>query len=80
MTLPMLRKYTPRPLWPALASLAMLMQGCDNAAGYATSSESAICGELRADLPSWSSRDTEQSKAEGLRFLVTFEAVCGRKS
>ena len=80
MTLPMQRKYAPRPLWPALASLAMLMQGCAPVAVSGTSAtEAAICGELRADLPTWSSRDTEQSKAEGLRFLVTFEAVCQKE-
>ena len=75
----MLRKYTPRPLSPALASLAMLMQGCAPVGNYATSSEAALCSELRADLPTWSSRDTDQSKAEGLRFLVTFEAVCQKE-
>lgn len=71
----MLSKSTRRQLLPALLSLtAMLTSSCGISGGSATSQ--AICDELRVDLPSYSSRDTDQSKAEGLRFLRTFDAVC----
>ena len=56
----------------------LLMQACAVSGSSGTSAtETAICAELRADLPSYSSQDTAQSKAEGLRFLTTFKAVCG---
>ena len=59
-----------------LTGLAMLTltSGCGSTGGSET--EAAICDELRASLPSWSRRDTEQSKAEGAAFLDVFEAVC----
>jgi hypothetical protein len=59
-----------------LTGLAMLtlMTGCANTGGSET--EAAICDELRASLPTWSRRDTEQSKAEGAAFLDVFNAVC----
>ena len=59
-----------------LTGLAMLTltSGCASTGGSET--ETAICDELRASLPSWSRRDTEQSKAEGAAFLDVFEAVC----
>jgi len=62
-----------------LASVMMaaaLTTGCaTTTAGSAT--EAAICAELRASLPTWSSQDTAQSKREGADFLDVFEAVCG---
>ena len=51
-----------------------LTSGCTATGGSET--EAAICDELRASLPTWSRRDTEQSKAEGAAFLDVFEAVC----
>ena len=59
-----------------LTGLAMLTltSACASTGGSET--EAAICDELRASLPSWSRRDTEQSKAEGAAFLDVFEAVC----
>ena len=59
-----------------LTGLAMLTltSGCATTGGSET--ETAICDELRASLPSWSRLDTEQSKAEGAAFLDVFEAVC----
>ena len=51
-----------------------LTSGCTTTGGSET--EAAICDELRASLPTWSRRDTEQSKAEGAAFLDVFEAVC----
>ena len=59
-----------------LMGLAMLTltSGCAITGGSET--EAAICDELRASLPTWSRRDTEQSKAEGAAFLDVFEAVC----
>jgi hypothetical protein len=35
-----------------------------------------VCDELRASLPTWSARDTEQSKIEGAEFVSVFAAVC----
>ena len=59
-----------------LTGLAMLTltSACTSTGGSET--EAAICDELRASLPTWSRRDTEQSKAEGAAFLDVFEAVC----
>ena len=59
-----------------LTGLAMLTltSACASTGGSET--EAAICDELRASLPTWSRRDTEQSKAEGAAFLDVFEAVC----
>ena len=36
----------------------------------------AICDGLRPALPTWSRRDTEQSKTQGARFLDVWDAVC----
>lgn len=58
-----------------LAALSLtLMASCAAPDGSATTK--AVCDELRADLPSWSSHDTPQSRAEGARFITTFGAVC----
>lgn len=57
-----------------LAALSLILMTCCAApGGFETS---AVCDELRADLPSWSSHDTAQSRAEGARFVTTFGAVC----
>jgi hypothetical protein len=58
-----------------LTMAATLTSGCATTGGSAT--ERAICGELRASLPSWSSADTVQSRTEAAEFLDVFEAVCG---
>lgn len=52
------------------------MTGCATKGGLGTETEETICRELRRELPSFSSRDTEQTKEEGDRFLTVFEAVC----
>ena len=71
----MQRKSMPRPLRLGLLLMVLTwISGCATVDGSAT--EQAICAELRADLPSWSSADTAQSKAEGAQFLDTFDAVC----
>ena len=59
-----------------LTGLAMLTltSGCAITGGSET--EAAICDELKASLPTWSRRDTEQSKAEGAAFLDVFNAIC----
>lgn len=71
------RKSMSGPL--TLASVMMaaaLTSGCETTtAGSAT--ETAICAELRASLPTWSAQDTERSKREGANFLDVFKAVCG---
>lgn len=54
----------------------LLMTGCATKGGLGTETEETICRELRRKLPSFSSRDTEQTKEEGDRFLTVFEAVC----
>ena len=51
----------------------MLTANCSGSGNFA---ETAVCDELRADLPSYSRADTLQSKTEGARFLTTFAAVC----
>jgi hypothetical protein len=38
--------------------------------------EAAICRDLRAAPPTWSTRDTERSKEEGARFVAVFETAC----
>lgn len=58
---------------PALL-LPLLWSGCARPDGSAT--EHTICRELRADLPSWSRRDTAQTLASGARLIAVFEAVC----
>ena len=71
-------RFTKTPLMPALCLLAVtLISGCGTSVGFATSQ--AICNELRVDLPTYSSHDTPQSKAEGLKFGNTFNAVCPAK-
>jgi hypothetical protein len=59
-----------------LLTLAVLTSACATPGGSET--ERAICRELRAALPTWSARDTAQSKDEGARFVAVFEAACGR--
>ena len=59
-----------------LLTLAALTSACATPGGSET--ERAICRELRAALPTWSARDTAQSKDEGARFVAVFEAACGR--
>ena len=55
--------------------LAMLtaLSGCGLAAGSATDT---ACRELRRDLPTYSSRDTQETLDAGARFIGVFEAVC----
>jgi len=57
-----------------LMAAAMLTSACATTAGSVT--EQAICRELRIVLPTWSRKDTEQSRIDGARFLDVFEAVC----
>ena len=65
-----------RRLRGMLTGLAMLTLTSACAATGGSETEAAICDELSASLPTWSRRDTEQSKAEGAAFLDVFEAVC----
>ena len=64
-----------RPTVPALLAAAMLLTGCVKSGGSAT--ERTICRELRADLPTYSRRDTPETLAAGARFVEVFAAVCG---
>ena len=62
----------------ALISTPMtLSTGCAPAATSAT--EGTICRELRADLPTYSTRDTAETLAAGARFQAVFDAVCLRR-
>ena len=54
----------------------ILMASCAPTGSFETK---AVCQELRVDLPSWSTRDTTQSREEGARFLLTFDSVCPQK-
>ena len=77
LTLNTQKKSTRKPplrVWLMLLLLT-LMPGC--AATGHSATEKSLCSELRADLPSYSRRDTDQTKAEGVRFLATFHAICG---
>ena len=38
----------------------------------------AACDALRPVLPTYSTKDTEQSKEEGATFLDVFNATCGK--
>lgn len=62
-----------RVIVPNLTIVA-LMTGCTSMGGSVT--ERTICTELRRDLPTWSTQDTEQSKRQGADFIETFNAIC----
>lgn len=53
---------------------ALLMSACAN--GVPSATNERTCAELRADLPTASVNDTEQSKKELADFLETFAAIC----
>ena len=54
--------------------LLMMLSGCANLTGSATSA--TICRELARDLPTYSMSDTPETLASGARFVGVFEAVC----
>jgi hypothetical protein len=56
--------------------LVMLMSFCTSGASLEIESQTR-CDELKADFPSVSRQDTQQTKEEFSRFLKTFEVVCG---
>ena len=53
-----------------------LTTACAKKGGLGTETEDTICRELRRELPSYSSKDTTQTKEDGDRFLTVFNAVC----
>ena len=55
-------------------TLVMLTSGCAATTGSGTD---AVCDALCPVLPSYSTRDTDQTKFEGAKFLDAFEAACG---
>ena len=55
--------------------IALVTTGCATTTGSVT--EETICSELRAELFTMSTQDTEQSKIGYADFLDMFEAVCG---
>ena len=66
------RKLTQRLTLPMM-TLAILMSGCANTAPSGTES---ACDAMRPHLPTYSSRDTEETKRLGAKFLDVFAAVC----
>ena len=54
---------------------ALLLSGCMTTGNSET--ERSICRELRRDLPTYSTRDTEETLRSGADFLDVFKAVCG---
>ena len=66
-----------RPVAALMLMLAPLMSGCVGSTGSATTeTERTICRELRRDLPTYSTRDTEATKEAGARFLELFREIC----
>lgn len=61
------------PCGALMATLALLMSGCQSTVPSGTDS---VCDALRPHLPSYSRQDTEQTKSEGVRFLDAFKAAC----
>jgi hypothetical protein len=57
-----------------MLGLGMLLTGCTMPIASAT--ETAICRELRRDLPTYSRQDTPDTLASGARFVEVFNAVC----
>ena len=61
----------------AIASMllaATLLSACNTTTQPGTG---AACDALRPALPTYSTKDTEQSKREGATFLDVFNATCG---
>ena len=58
----------------ALLVAPVMLAGCTTT----QPSTGAACDALRPALPTWSTRDTEQSKKEGATFLDVFNATCGK--
>lgn len=50
---------------------------CAPKVSYGIESVTAKCDALREALPSYSIRDTEQTKREGFVFLEVFDSQCG---
>jgi|DEB0MinimDraft_10_1074344.scaffolds.fasta_scaffold71679_3 hypothetical protein len=57
-------------------TVPLLTSGCANMTAHSATSDT-ICRELRRDLPTSSTQDTERSKAENADFRDVFKAVCG---
>ena len=53
---------------------------CAQRENYGIESVKAKCDALREALPSYSIRDTDQTKREGFVFLEVFESQCGSAS
>jgi hypothetical protein len=53
----------------------ILLNGCASTTGSETSD--TICRELARDLPTYSTRDTQETLESGARFIDVFHAVCG---
>lgn len=62
-----------RPCAITMVTLALLTSAC---AKRVPSGTDAVCDALRPVLPTYSVRDTAQTKEEGDRFLTVFGKVC----
>lgn len=66
-----------RPVAALMLTSALLMSGCvTTMPSGTTETERTICRELRRDLPTYSTDDTDATKEAGVRFLTTFRAIC----
>lgn len=63
----------PRPTLPLALISALLTTGCANTAG---SEIKPTCDALAPYLPTYSTRDTLETRESGLRFLNVYAAVC----
>ncbi len=62
------------PMLPAL-SLLMILSACSPRL-ESSATETTLCREMRADLPTYSRKDTAETLKSGARFVTTFNAIC----
>ncbi|HEY0213938.1 MAG TPA: hypothetical protein VGC40_10190 [Paenirhodobacter sp.] len=60
-------------VWVAVMTL---LKACGPTVVSATETSRTICRELRADLPTYSTRDTAETLKSGARFVTVFNAIC----
>lgn len=70
----MQRRSAPALKLLGLVAIGITLSGCAKITASAT--ETAICEELRRDLPTWSRADTQETLKSGARFIGVFNAVC----
>lgn len=61
-----------------VVTVIMALMSCASIKASGGATEAAICGELRADLPTFDvDADSRQTAQEVARFIDVFDAVCG---